>query len=85
LKNKNEFNKHDTKIMDLPILEPSDVLKVTIYYRRSHMTEAQFRQIIKCFALDLIATQNKKTISHRATEGTEFLLTSHCEERFVPL
>ena len=39
------------------------------YYRRSHMSEADFRKIIKCFSLDLTATQtvdmtgmNRKTV-----------------------
>ena len=39
------------------------------YIRRSHLTEAKFRQIVKCFSVDLAATQtaektgvNRKTI-----------------------
>ena len=37
------------------------------YYRRSHISEAKFRQLLKCFALDLNALETSKLtgISHR--------------------
>lgn len=38
------------------------------YYRRSHISEAKFRQLLKCFALDLNAyeTSQLTAISHRS-------------------
>lgn len=52
------------------------------YYRRSHISEARFRHLLKCFALDLNALEASKltNISHRSCKVIYAKLRLHIAE-----
>lgn len=52
------------------------------YYRRSHITEAKFRHLLKCFSLDLNALETSKlsNISHRSCKVIYAKLRRHIAE-----
>lgn len=52
------------------------------YYRRSHISEAKFRHLLKCFSLDLNALETSKlaNISHRSCKVIYAKLRFHIAE-----
>ena len=52
------------------------------YYRRSHISEAKFRHLLKCFSLDLNAFEASKltNISHRSCKVIYTKLRFHIAE-----
>ena len=44
------------------MFQPPNMVNKNRYYARSRISEAKFRQLVKCFALDLTATNTAKLI-----------------------